>query len=92
MKQEKTVVESNKKFPKEIIQDKSKIIHFIGLGGIGMSGLAKFLLELGYKISGSDIKDGPTMFSISGNGGTVFVGHDARNVSKSSLVVGELRY
>ena len=58
MENDKLQVELKTEFPEEIAKDKSKTIHFIGLGGIGISGLAKFLLELGYKVSGSDIKDG----------------------------------
>jgi len=84
---ERLKIDKNKGFPKEITIESSKVIHFVGLGGIGMSGLAKFLLELGYKVSGSDIKDGPTMFSISAHGGTVYVGHNAENIQKASLIV-----
>jgi UDP-N-acetylmuramate--alanine ligase len=84
---ERLKIDKNKGFPKEITVENSKVIHFVGLGGIGMSGLAKFLLELGYKVSGSDIKDSTAMFSISAHGGTVYVGHNAENVEKASLVV-----
>lgn len=80
-------IDKNLKFPSDITKENKKGIHFIGLGGIGMSGLAKFLLELGYKVSGSDIKDGANMFSISAQGGTVFIGHDSNNVENASLVV-----
>jgi len=84
---ERLKIDKNNGFPKEITIESGKAIHFVGLGGIGMSGLAKFLLELGYKVSGSDIKDGPTMFSISAHGGTVYVGHNAENINKASLIV-----
>jgi len=80
-------IDINKRFPSDITIESGKVIHFVGLGGIGMSGLAKFLLELGFKVSGSDLKDGPTMFSISAHGGTVYVGHNAENIEKASLVV-----
>lgn len=64
-----------------------KPVHFIGLGGIGMSGLARFLLKLGFKVSGSDIKDGTNLLSISEMGGTVFIGHDAKNIGDAGLLV-----
>jgi UDP-N-acetylmuramate--alanine ligase len=66
---------------------KEKAIHFVGMGGIGMSGIAKIFAELNYKISGSDIKDSPTLFSMAERGATVFVGHDAKNVEEAGLVV-----
>jgi len=87
MNNEKVKIDKNIKFPEEIVKGSDKVVHFVGLGGIGMSGLAKFLLELGYKVSGSDIKDGPTMFSVSGHGGTVLVGHTAKNIQNASLIV-----
>ena len=67
--------------------DNQKSIHFIGLGGIGMSGIAKIFSELNYKISGSDIKDSPTLFSMSERGATVFVGHHERNIDEAGLIV-----
>lgn len=87
MEYDRFKIDKTLEFPQEMRHDTRKKIHFIGLGGIGMSGLAKFLLELGYKVSGSDIKDGPTMFSISAQGGTVFIGHVAENVGNADLVV-----
>lgn len=84
---ERINIDKGKRFPSDITVENGKIIHFVGLGGIGMSGLAKFLLELGYKVSGSDIKDSQAMFSISTMGGTVFVGHNTENVEKASLIV-----
>lgn len=81
------ITDKNIKFREIVEKNINKPIHFIGLGGIGMSGLAKFLLELGYKVSGSDLKDGPTMTSISGQGGTVFVGHHAENIGNACAIV-----
>lgn len=83
----KLTLDTSIKFAEVVESNKNRPVHFIGLGGIGMSGLAKFLLELGYKVSGSDLKDGPTMFSISGQGGTVYVGHTAENVGNACAVV-----
>jgi len=67
--------------------NKNKSIHFIGMGGIGMSGIAKILSELNYKISGSDIKDSPTLFSMAERGATVFVGHHEDNINDAGLIV-----
>lgn len=74
--------------PETILPDKkNKSIHFIGIGGIGMSGIAKIFSELNYKISGSDIKDSPTLFSMSERGATVFVGHNSKNIEDAGLLV-----
>ena len=54
-----------------------KRIHFIGLGGAGMSGIAEVLHNLGYVISGSDLADSPTLLRLAGLGIKTFVGHDA---------------
>ncbi|MCK7470077.1 MAG: Mur ligase domain-containing protein [Desulfomicrobium escambiense] len=67
--------------------ENDKSMHFIGLGGIGMSGLAKCLLELNYKVSGSDIKESPTTLSISCQGGSVFIGHKAQNIDNAGIIV-----
>src|ERR1035437_6182520 len=72
---------------KNFLADQSKIIHFIGLGGIGMSGLAKFLIGLGYKVSGSDMKDSITLSQISEIGGKVFIGHSSVNIKNVSSIV-----
>lgn len=82
-----TKVDSNCEFIENITANGSKPIHFIGLGGIGMSGLAKFLLELGYKVSGSDIKDGPNLHSLTELGGTVYIGHTEKNIGDAAVIV-----
>lgn len=64
-----------------------KHIHFIGIGGIGMSGIAEVLLNLGYKITGSDIKGSDTTMRLSGLGVAVFIGHSAENVNGADVVV-----
>ena len=60
--------------------DDLKRFHFIGIGGVGMSALAKILIEQGYQISGSDAKDSPTLDMLKGLGARVFVGHNAKNI------------
>ena len=62
-------------------------VHFVGIGGIGMSGIAEVLLNLGYKISGSDLKMGPITERLAGMGAQVFSGHRAENVSGAEVVV-----
>ena len=58
-----------------------KQLHFVGIGGIGMSGIAKFFIHLGYQVSGSDIRQNHQTESLKQMGATVFIGHDARNLS-----------
>ena len=62
-------------------------IHFVGIGGAGMSGIAEVLLTLGYHVSGSDLQESETVQRIRALGGTVFVGHDASNVGAAQVVV-----
>lgn len=60
--------------------DGLKKYHFIGIGGVGMSALAKILIELGCEISGSDAKDSPTLEMLRSLGARIFVGHKAKNI------------
>jgi UDP-N-acetylmuramate--alanine ligase len=62
-------------------------IHFVGIGGIGMSGIAEVLLNLGYKVSGSDLKSSAVTQRLAGLGAAVFEGHRAENVSGAEVVV-----
>ena len=62
-------------------------IHFVGIGGIGMSGIAEVLLNLGYKVSGSDLKASAITQRLAGLGATIFEGHRAENVSGAEVVV-----
>ena len=62
-------------------------IHFVGIGGIGMSGIAELLLNLGYKVSGSDLKASDITENLKTLGGTVFVGHHADHISGADVVV-----
>jgi UDP-N-acetylmuramate--alanine ligase len=62
-------------------------LHFAGIGGIGMSGIAEVLLNLGYTISGSDLKLSPTTDRLVGLGATVFEGHDAKNLNGAKALV-----
>src|SRR5450755_1560028 len=62
-------------------------IHFVGIGGIGMSGIAEVLLNLGYKISGSDLERSSVTQRLAGLGATVFEGHSAENIAGAEVVV-----
>ena len=62
-------------------------IHFIGIGGAGMSGIAEVLLNEGYQISGSDIADGAVTQRLAKAGAKVFNGHQAENIEGASVVV-----
>lgn len=62
-------------------------IHFVGIGGSGMSGIAEVLLTLGYQVSGSDLQESDTVKRLRGLGGTVFIGHDAANIGTAQVVV-----
>src|SRR3982075_4186179 len=62
-------------------------IHFVGIGGIGMSGIAEVLLNLGYKISGSDLKDSTVTQRLAALGATTFEGHAAGNIAGADVVV-----
>ena len=65
----------------------SQHAHFIGIGGIGMSGIAEILLNLGFKVSGSDLRRGPVTDRLAQMGATVYEGHDAANVAGATVVV-----
>ena len=62
-------------------------IHFIGVGGAGMSGIAEVLLNLGYTISGSDLSDSTTLRRLAGLGIQTHIGHSADNVQGADAVV-----
>ncbi|MDH5784691.1 MAG: UDP-N-acetylmuramate--L-alanine ligase [Chromatiales bacterium] len=62
-------------------------IHMIGIGGSGMGGIAEVLLNLGYEVSGSDLKANAVTQRLTGLGATVHIGHDEKNVSDCDVVV-----
>jgi UDP-N-acetylmuramate--alanine ligase len=65
----------------------SQHAHFIGIGGIGMSGIAEILLNLGMKVSGSDLKRSAVTDRLAALGATIYEGHDAANVAGATVVV-----
>ncbi len=66
---------------------KVRHIHLVGIGGIGMSGIAELLLNLGYRVSGSDIRKTEVTEHLSNLGGMVFIGHRPQNVEGADVVV-----
>ncbi|NNL67077.1 MAG: UDP-N-acetylmuramate--L-alanine ligase [Myxococcales bacterium] len=62
-------------------------IHFVGIGGIGMCGLAELLQSQGYRVSGTDLREGPTVRRLRALGVRVEIGHEARHVGDADVVV-----
>lgn len=67
--------------------DKYKNIHCIGIGGIGMSAIAKILLSNGFNITGSDMNESEKVKELMADGIKVFIGHDAKNIKDADLIV-----
>lgn len=63
------------------------VIHFVGIGGIGMSGIAEVLLNLGYQVQGSDLKSSPITERLTGMGAEIFIGQRAENIEHAKVVV-----
>ncbi len=62
-------------------------VHFVGIGGIGMSGIAEVLINLGYEVSGSDLKDSANTRHLRDLGASVYIGHDEGNLAQTDVVV-----
>ena len=73
--------------PGHILLAPSQRVHFIGIGGIGMSGIAEILLTMGYTVSGSDRKRSAATDRLAGLGATIFSGHEAAHVAMADVVV-----
>ncbi len=69
------------------MERKIRRIHFVGIGGIGMSGIAEVLLNLGYEISGSDIASSDTTSRLDDLGAAIYIGHAAKNIGNADVVV-----
>jgi len=67
--------------------DKSKPIHFVGIGGAGMSAIAKVLIEMGFKVEGSDLKESNYIRLLRNAGASIAIGHREENISNPSLLV-----
>ena len=66
---------------------KPQHVHFVGIGGIGMSGIAEVLLTLGYEVSGSDLRQSATTDRLARLGAKIYIGHRASNVEGAKVVV-----
>ncbi|MGO9376942.1 MAG: UDP-N-acetylmuramate--L-alanine ligase [Dissulfurispiraceae bacterium] len=64
-----------------------RVIHFVGIGGIGMSGIAEVLHNLGYEVTGSDIRESDTTLRLRKLGIKIFIGHDEKNIDAAHVVV-----
>lgn len=71
----------------DFIKDRNKKVHFIGIGGISMSGLAAVLLNSGFRVSGSDAKNSPIVEKLKASGAEIYIGHRKENISNVDLVV-----
>ena len=72
---------------KKINLGQKEIIHFVGIGGIGMSGLAQIMKNMGFKIQGSDQNKNKNTISCLKSGIKVFIGHSKKNVKKATILV-----
>lgn len=62
-------------------------VHFVGIGGIGMSGIAEVLINLGYRVSGSDLREGESTRRLAAMGARIGIGHRAENLVQADVVV-----
>lgn len=69
------------------MKEQVKQIHFVGIGGVGMAGIAEVCLNLGYIVSGSDLKHNPTVARLESLGALVQLGHEANHVKNTDVVV-----
>ncbi len=65
----------------------SKKMHFIGIGGIGMSGIAEILINMGYEVSGSDLRESEQTLRLTALGAKIFIGHYPSNIEDCNVVV-----
>ena len=66
---------------------KSELIHFVGIGGIGMSGLTIIMKELGFKVQGSDISTNKNIDRVKQKNIKIYIGHKKQNINKSTILV-----
>jgi UDP-N-acetylmuramate--alanine ligase len=70
-----------------MFREKIKNFHFVGIGGIGMSGIAQVLLQMGYRVSGSDLRENKNTELLRSMGAKVFIGHREENLGDAQVVV-----
>jgi len=62
-------------------------VHMVGIGGVGMAGIARVMLNLGYTVTGSDLKESATTRALAEQGAQILIGHEAANVAEADVVV-----
>jgi UDP-N-acetylmuramate--alanine ligase len=67
--------------------EKYRVIHFVGIGGVGMSGIAEVLFNLGYEVKGSDLRASETTRRLEAMGIVIYIGHRAENIGNAHVVV-----
>lgn len=72
-----------------MFREKIKNFHFVGIGGIGMSGIAQVLLQMGYRVSGSDLRENKNTELLRSMGAKVFIGHREENLGDAQVVEGK---
>ena len=72
---------------KKINLGQKDTIHFVGIGGIGMSGLAQIMKNMGFKVQGSDQNRNKNIISCSKSGIKTFIGHSSKNIQKATILV-----
>ncbi len=70
-----------------MFRNKVRTIHFVGIGGIGMSGIAEVLITLGFQVTGSDLKESPSVLRLRSLGAIVHMGHLATHIGPADVVV-----
>ena len=75
------------KQPNDLARRRIKQIHFVGIGGAGMGGIAEVLANIGYQVTGSDIATNPMTERLASLGAKVFKGHAASNIEGANVVV-----
>ena len=74
-----------------MFRGKVRQVHFVGIGGSGMNGLAEVLLTLGFVVSGSDMKESGTVARLRSLGAQVFIGHRAENIVGADVIVRKIK-
>ena len=72
---------------KKINLGQKEIVHFVGIGGIGMSGLAQIMKNMGFKVQGSDQSKNKNTISCSKSGIKIFIGHSPNNIKQATILV-----
>ena len=85
----RTRAETKQWFGKRDLPDGT--VHFVGIGGAGMSGIARILLSSGRHVSGSDSVDSATLEDLRQRGAKILIGHSEKNVAEADVVVVKLR-